>query len=359
MNLINKYILEKCLFNTLLVSFAVLLIIMIVNIIGEINSLSSQYTFTAILIYSVLLLPKYIYMLMPLIILIGVLVGMSSLVNYSEYAIIRTAGISLKYIVLLLLCYGLIFSLLMFTFSEIIVPISSSYAQTYKNIKTHQMISSHLSSGIWSKDGQNTFINIKLILPNFNIRGVSILNYDKNWQLVHYITAESGAYNYTQNKWELSNVMKYTYTQRQIIQEYIAKHYIWHTTIVPNYFNLIVLHPDDMSLFSLKDYISHLKQSHQSITQYQIIFWNKIFYPFSCLSMILIVICFIPNNRRNVNLGTKIFFGIIVGLLFFLSTKLINFLTIVMLWNPIFFGVLPNIILVTVALAILYYQNKA
>ena len=54
------------------------------------------------LIYIIILMPNYVYLLMPLAILIGVMISMLSLVNYSEYAIIRTSGVSLRKIMIIL-----------------------------------------------------------------------------------------------------------------------------------------------------------------------------------------------------------------------------------------------------------------
>lgn len=315
------------------------------NVLGLIGQVGKgDFNVLSMLIYIVFLVPNYIYLLMPLAILIGVMLAMLSLVNYSEYAIIRTSGISLRKVMFILLSYGFIFALITFVLGELVAPVANNYAQIYKKTKTHEVVSTQLHSGIWSKDGEDTFVNIKQIMPDSTILGVNILKYDHKLRLQEYITAEEGRYDSSKKVWVLPKVIGYDYTGMNITRFEISNYY-WKTTIEPKYFSVLVIAPEDMAALGLLKYMTHLNLNHQSTQRYNIAFWGKLMYPISCISMSLIALAFIPNNRRNINLGAKLFLGILIGISFFFATRLIGFLALLFHWNAILTAIAPTLLL--------------
>lgn len=345
MNLITRYIVKKCLFNTFLMLLAFVMLFTIFNILGQLGDVNKgSYTTSAMLFYTFLLIPSYVYLLMPLAVLIGVMLGMLSLVNYSEYAIIRTSGMSLKKVTIILFSFGFAFSFFTFIFGELVGPSANHYAQVYKMEKLKQIVSTNLHSGIWSKDGSNSFVNIKQVMPDDTIIGVNIFVYDDNLKLKYFKTADEGRYDNKQQLWVLKHLKQYDYTAQDIIKTEIDN-FQWVTAIEPSYFSVLVVAPEDMSAIALVSYMHHLEQNHQSTQRYQIAFWNKLLYPLGCISMALIALAFTPNNRRNINLGSKLFVGILIGVAFFFVTRLIGFMALLFAWNAIISALTPTLIL--------------
>jgi lipopolysaccharide export system permease protein len=353
--LIYNYIIKKCLFNTLFVLLAFIFIFAIFTLLGDASSIGTgDFNLGAMVYYLIILTPTFCYMLLPLAILIGVMLGMLSLVNYSEYAIIRTSGVSLKKILLLLVIFGSCFSIINFILGEFIAPNANHYAKIYKMEKSHQKFSTNLNSGIWSKDGNNTFVNIKQILPDLSINDIYSYYYDNNSNLTKTLYAKSGKFSNQTKLWSLSDVVIKNYTSFGLNTQKINS-YDWRTSIDPSYFSVLVITPEEMSALELIKYISHLATNHQSTQRYNIAFWAKLLYPITCLSMAILSIAFIPNNRRNINLGAKLFFGIIIGISFFFITKLVNYLAVLFSWNAILSAVTPNLLLL---IATYYFVKK-
>lgn len=345
MKLISRYILTKCLLNTCVMAFVFVLLFSIFSVLGQIGDLGKgNFDIISMIIYIILQVPNYLYLLMPLAILIGVMLAMLSLVNYSEYAVIRTSGISMKQIIGILLSFGICFSIITFFIGEVLAPNAKHYADVFKITKTQRSVSTQLRSGIWSKDGANSFVNIKQVMPDNTILGINIYNYDDKLNLENYIQAVSGEFNKKTQKWLLYKVNKYNYSGQNIENMY-SDNYVWTTSITPDYFSVLVIPPEDMSAFGILKYIRHLQENKQSSQRYEIAFWNKLLYPISCISMSLIALLFIPNNRRNINLGSKLFIGILIGLSFFFMTRLIGFLALLFNWNAILSALTPTTIL--------------
>ncbi|MFN8770434.1 MAG: LPS export ABC transporter permease LptG [Neisseriaceae bacterium] len=356
--IIERYIFKKCLFNTFLVLFAFVMLFAIFTILSELGSIGKgNFTMFSMLIYITALVPSFTYLLLPLAVLIGVMLGMLSLVNYSEYAIIRTSGVSLRRITAILTTYGLIFAIITLILGEMVAPQADHFAKAYKISKLKELVSTNLQSGIWSKDGQNTFVNIKQVMPNDTILGINVFYYNEELQLQKYMYANEGEFNKATRVWHLKNVTINEYTPNGIISSTKANKE-WQTSIDPTYFSVLVVAPEEMSAFALMKYISHLEDNNQSVRRYDIAFWGKLIYPIACLSMALLAIAFIPNNRRNVNLGSKLFVGIIVGVSFFFVNKLVGYMAVLFSWNPVLSAIGPTAILFACGWYFILHKEK-
>lgn len=348
MKLITRYILKKCFANTYMLLFAFAIIYTVVQAIQELSTVGKgTYTTGAMFVYLIALLPSYIYLLIPLSVLIGVMSAMLGLVKNSEYAIMRTSGLSLKDIIKILTVFGIAQAFVTFTLGEIVAPEASHFAKIYKLNKTEEHASMDLSSGIWSKDGEHNIINIARIDGNDNTRieNIKIYAYDNNSRLTKLIQAKSGDYDIVSKAWKLNDVLTYEYVINQDIKISKFTNKVWHSTIEPSYFNVLIISPEDMPAFSLMKYIKHLHNNHESTNRHEIALWSKLLYPIACISMAFIAIGFIPNNGRNINLSTKLFSGILIGIAFFFVNKLVGFLAALYLWNPILSASIPTIIL--------------
>ncbi len=358
MKLLTSYIIKKCLINTTLILISLIFVFSIFSLLGQIDSLGKEdFNMISLIFYTVLQVPNSIYLLLPMSILIGVMLALLSMVNYSEYAVIRTSGVSLFSITKILFFFGLFFSIFLFVLGEFVVPRTNNYSNIYKKSKTHEIYYIQLHSGVWTKDGNNSFININQILPNSDIEKIKILKYNNKLQLILYIIAESGKYDSINKYWILSNVYETLYTKDRIIytKEKIRN---WITSIDPKFFDVLIIDPDNMSIINLMSYISKLKELHQNNKKYIISFWEKIVYPFSCIGMALICVGFIPNNRRNINLGSKLFAAVFIGVGYFFINKLLSSLALLINMNPLIIAILPTFILFLFSIYLIISKNN-
>jgi lipopolysaccharide export system permease protein len=81
--------------------------------------------------------------------------------------------------------------------------------------------------------------------------------------------------------------------------------------------------------------------------------WNKFLYPIACISMAFIAIGFIPNNGRNINLSTKLFSGILIGVAFFFTNKLVAYTAALYEWDPILSASIPTIVLFIIGFVVI------
>lgn len=360
MNLLSSYMLKRCLLYIFSLWGVFAILFLVINIMTSSNVGHGDFNFISAIYYSSLSIPSIIYLISPISVLIGVEIALISLVNYSEYVIFRVNGISLFKIMQLLFIVGSIFAGLTFILGEYIAPSSNNLAEIYKTHKTKSKAKYiyNLSSGIWVHDGESSFVNIRgLDLDNNMLSNVAIYNYTPDMQLLNYKLAKSATYDQNKHSWLLQDVefRDYINSDTNIIHHHYTSQY-WLTTLTPQYFKIFVKSPENMSIRDLTNYLKLPDVNSVAQQEYKVLFWRKVFYPFYCIIMALLALIFIPNNRRNINLGNKLILGLITGVSFYFLIQLISRIAVLFQLNALLFQLIPIIILFAICGLVLKFK---
>jgi lipopolysaccharide export LptBFGC system permease protein LptF len=83
----------------------------------------------------------------------------------------------------------------------------------------------------------------------------------------------------------------------------------------------------------LFQYIRHLGQ-RQSAQRYEIEFWRKVFYPLSCLVMVVLALPFAYLHFRSGSIAGYVFGGVMAGISFFLLNNVFGYIGNLQNWSP-------------------------
>ena len=111
-----------------------------------------------------------------------------------------------------------------------------------------------------------------------------------------------------------------------------------------------LLSPDRMPVYDLFQYISHLKANGQDAQRYQIEFWRKVFYPLSCLVMVVLALPFAYLHFRSGNITGYVFGGVMAGISFFLLNNVVGFVGNLHQWQPWLTAALPGFVYTIISL---------
>ena len=125
----------------------------------------------------------------------------------------------------------------------------------------------------------------------------------------------------------------------------------WPSTITTEMVSAALLKPDRMATIDLFQYISHLKDNGQSAQRYEIEFWRKVFYPLSCLVMVVLALPFAYLHFRSGSIAGYVFGGVMAGISFFLLNNLFGFAGNLQNWSPWLTAAAPGIIYSLASLA--------
>jgi len=274
--------------------------------------------------------------------------------RHSELIILRVSGISLSGITLSLLKIGLVFTLVTFLIGELITPLSEKMAQRMRIKATDSVVVQDFMSGLWVKDG-NSFVNVEEVLADSTLLNVHIYEFDQTFKLRTSSDAKSGKF--AEDQWSLKDV---TQIQFEKDTNHIKRleTATWRSLIRPELLNVLLVLPEKMSAWNLYSYIKHLSINKQKTTRYEMALWSKLIYPLACLVMIMLALPFGFIQQRATGASTKIFIGIMLGVLYQILNRTFIHLGLLNDWAPWFSAIMPTALFLMAALTMLHYVDR-
>lgn len=308
------------------------------------------------LLYVALLLPSHLYELLPITVLIGTIFVMSRLAQSSEYTILRTSGLGPWRALRTLLLLGLGFVVLTFAVGDYIAPASDQTANLLKS-RYQGAVALAGTTGAWLKEkqGEQSYaVNVNALDRGGTLKDVRIFEFDDRGFLSAQITAASARA--AKGHWTLSDVERQEYDTRSAagtarITTTHAPTMDWATSLTNEMVSVALLRPERMRTLDLFDYIRHLDANGQTAQRYEIEFWRKVFYPLSCLVMIVLALPFAYLHFRQAGITTYVFGGVLIGISFFLLNNVFGYLGNLSNWSPWMTAAAPGMIYSVMSLA--------
>jgi lipopolysaccharide export system permease protein len=306
------------------------------------------YTLGQALLYVALMLPSHLYELLPITVLIGTIFVMARLAQSSEFTILRTSGLGPWLALRTLLALGLGFVLLTFAVGDYVAPLTDKAAQLLKS--KYQGKVTVGKTGAWLKERQpysHYAVNVGALAPDASMRDVHIYEFDNQGFLVSMTQAASAKFG-KDDAWLLENVdhteFKTANSDATRVDRSAVASFRWTTQISAEMVATAVLRPERMGTIDLFAYIQHLEANGQTAQKYEIQFWKKVFYPLSCLVMVVLALPFAYLHFRSGSIATYVFGGVMAGISFVLLNNVLGDLGALRGWQPWITAALPGLI---------------
>ncbi|GLS12869.1 MULTISPECIES: LPS export ABC transporter permease LptG [Hydrogenophaga] len=306
-------------------------------------------------LYVALLLPSRIYELLPICVLIGTVAVMARLAQSSEYTILRTSGLGPWRALHTLLGVGLTFAVLTFAVGDYLAPVTDKTAQLLK-ASFHGRISVG-QTGAWLKERQgssNFSVNVGSLSPEGGLSDVRIFEFDEKGRIRSSLEAVSGHIG-ADETWLLNQVQVRKFegadTQSRRVIRTDTESYRWPSSITTEMVSVALLKPERMRTTDLFAYIRHLEANDQTALRYEIEFWRKVFYPLSCLVMVVLALPFAYLHFRTSGITGYVFGGVMIGISFFLLNNVFGYVGNLNQWEPWVAAAAPAMIYSVVSLA--------
>jgi lipopolysaccharide export system permease protein len=300
------------------------------------------------LLYVAMLIPSHLYELLPIAVLIGTIFVMSRLAQSSEFTILRTSGLGPWRALRTLLLLGLAFVVLTFAVGDYLAPLSDRASQLLK-VRFQNVYSLVGNTGAWLKEKQDDksyAVNVATMMRDGTLKEPRIFEFDEKGFLASQLFASSARAE--SGHWTLVDVERQDYNTRGPDQARIVTTRMstlaWPTSLTPEMVSVALLRPERMRTLDLFDYISHLQANGQTAQRYEIEFWRKVFYPLSCLVMIVLALPFAYLHFRQSGIATYVFVGVMIGISFFLLNNVFGYLGNLGNWQPWVTAAAPGLI---------------
>jgi lipopolysaccharide export system permease protein len=325
---------------------------------------SDIYQIRHALLYVGLLIPNHLYELLPISVLIGTIFVMARLAKSSEYTILRTSGLDPWRALKLLLSLGAFFVVISFLIGDYLAPLSERTAQLLK-AKYRGTITVG-QTGAWLKEKQayNTYVaNVKTLSPNNDMVGIQIFEFDNKGLVVSKMQAASATFS-EDDSWLLKDVSRIEFSvptttataanaissQTAGVTRSLLNSFRWPTEISQEMVSVALLKPERMGTIDLFNYIRHLDANGQTAQRYEIEFWKKVFYPLSCLVMVVLALPFAYLHFRSGGITGYVFMGVMIGISFFLLNNVFGYIGNLQNWQPWFAAAAPGLLYMTISL---------
>jgi lipopolysaccharide export system permease protein len=355
MKILNKYLLKEVVSNVFMVMLALIAMFSFFDLIEELNALGKgSYGLSKILLFVLLSAPGHVYDIMPVAVLVGSMYSLGQLARYSELVVLRVSGLSIFNIAILLLKIGAIFTIITFLIGELVTPFSEKMAQRMRIKATDSVVAQEFRSGLWVKDG-NSFINVEEVLPDATLLNIHIFEFDKNAKLITARNAKAGEFK--DESWKIKDVSDTTFGNDSIKVNQSTEA-TWHSLIRPELLNVLLIMPEKMSAWNLYTYINHLSINKQKTTRYEVALWAKIIYPVACMVMVILALPFGFVQQRAAGASTKIFVGIMLGVMYQILNRIFSHLGLLNDWPPLFSAIMPTIMFLMAGVTMLFYVER-
>ena len=328
------------------------------------------------LLYVGLLIPNHLYELLPISVLIGTIFVMARLAQSSEYTILRTSGLDPWRALKLLLGLGAFFVVLSFVIGDYIAPVSERTAQLLK--ARYQGTVTVGQTGAWMKAKQDEgsyVVNVKTLFSGNQMLGVKIFGFDSKGLLASTLSAPTASFG-EDGSWILKNVDRVDFslsaasglepdasttvmpaanpkpepTRTSGVIRSQAESFRWPTEITQEMVSVALLKPERMGTLDLFHYIQHLDSNGQTAQRYEIEFWKKVFYPLSCLVMVILALPFAYLHFRSGGIATYVFAGVMIGISFFLLNNVFGYIGNLQNWQPWVAAATPGLLYMSISL---------
>jgi lipopolysaccharide export system permease protein len=339
MRRLNNYLSSTVGASILLVLLVIVGLDVIAAIIDESKAIRGDYSFAVAVQYVLLSVPASLYEYLPFSALIGCLAGLGVLAANSELVVVRSAGVSVKRIVWMVMRPALMIMLAGLAISEYIAPHTESIAQSTKAqaLRSKDVVSQH---GLWHREG-NQYMHFSVVQANGKLFGISIYSFDEQRRLLKTVAAERAIYQ--GDRWLLEDVSESRFTDNRIEQQrYVSLP--WKTELSPTLLNILVLDPMDLSIEGLWRYANYLREQGLNGGPYELAFWKKVLQPLSTIALVLVAISFIFGPLRQVTMGFRIFTGVLVGIVFRTVQDMLVPASLVYGFAPIYASLLPILV---------------
>ncbi|WP_404302473.1 LPS export ABC transporter permease LptG [Alicycliphilus denitrificans] len=359
MKTIRRFIYREVIASVAFVTLAFLALFFFFDLVDELRWVGRSglgYQLSHALLFVALSLPQHLYELLPITVLIGTIFVMARLAQSSEFTIMRTSGLGPWRALSTLLLLGCAFVTLTFAVGDYLAPASERAAALVKARRLGQISTG--ATGAWLKErqGEHSFaVNVRAIDGNGDMRGVRVFEFDARGRVASTTAAEGAQFVDGGDAWTLLQVQRTMFEQRADGEVRVTRlqepSLQWRTRISPDMVAASVLKPDKMATIDLFHYIRHLEANGQAAQRYEIEFWRKVFYPLSCLVMVVLSLPFAYLHFRSGGIAGYVFGGVMAGISFFLLNNVFGFAGNLQNWSPWLTAAAPGLIYSLLSLA--------
>lgn len=350
MTKLDRYVGKTVLMATLVVILVIVGLDAVFTLVDELDQLKGAYGIVEALEFMGLRLPRRAYEYMPMACLIGCLAGLGGMAANSELTVMRAAGLSVSRIIWSVIKPVALLMVLSIAVAEYAIPTLERIAQSQKAVaQGKDELMSNKGKGYWHREG-NQFMRFTAVEPNGVLHGITLFYFDDERNLLRVIRSKRAIYQ--RDYWQMQNVSELLISD-EATREQTYESRVWDSGLTPQSLSVVMIEPRDMSITNLYDYAKYLEAQDLNADNYLLSFWKKVTQPLGTFALVILGAAFIFGPLRQVTAGSRIFSGILVGLVYKYLEEILAPASIVLGFEPILASIIPIVLSASVGIYLL------
>lgn len=340
MKTIDRYIIAHILGLTAVVALALLAIHTFVTFVAEIDEAGQGgFGYRELLSYTLWLMPAGLYVMLPIIAMLGTLVGLGTLAGQSEITAMRAAGVSLLRIGVATAGAGLLLGVLCVVVGDWLAPLGQREAEALKTEARSGVPAGIGGRPVWLREGEH-IVQIQRLLAEDHVAAMEIYTLGPDLNLRAATHVEDGRYR--DGVWHFRGVSRTEFGAEgaRVVE---LPELAWTGTLSPEVLRLFVLEADALSSAGLLRLIRYLADNNLDSSAYALALARKVMAPFTVIAMMLFAIPFVLGPLRNTGAGQRLFIGVLIGLAFYVINEVTANTGQLYGWNPLVSAAAPTL----------------
>ena len=321
MGILFRYILWQYLKILILCQIGLTTVYLVIDFFEKLRKfLKYDADFIAMLTYFYFKIPEIAFKLAPLAGLMATLLTIGLLNKNQEITAMRSCGLSFLQITSPFLLSGVCITILLFSFTAVIIPVANDKAEFTKIVKIEgkPRPQAFTATNLWLRIRENTILHIDKVSPNgATLHNVHLYGLTNDFKLNTLIHAEQAQF--SNGRWSLHSLLTRELSPKGQVTAHHEKTSSLDLSLTPDDLeHWASFKPDHMTLQELRKYMNRLQEEGHSITRLLTDYWGRISFAFATLILTLIGVAvgFLRLERRGTSMAKGIGQALAIGLLF-------------------------------------------
>lgn len=315
---LDRYVMTSILGLSAVVGLGLVSLYSFISFITEIDQSNDRLGVGQIFVVTLMTMPAGLYVLMPLVAMLGTLLGVGQLAAQSEITAMRAAGYSNLRLGRAALIAGLFLGALAVVLGESVAPVGQQAAE---RIKSGVRAGSTGEAGVgpvWLRDGGDIYF-IRRLLADNRFADAEIYRFDDALSLKSIVSVDLARHD--AGSWQLEGVEETRFEASAVRVEQRPTQ-AWPSGIEPEVLELYVLEADTLSVAGLMRLIGYLESNGLDTSEQQLELWRKFVAPITVMAMVLFAVPFVFGPTRGGGAGQRLLIGVLVGIGFHLLNEI-------------------------------------
>ncbi|MDA8403304.1 MAG: LPS export ABC transporter permease LptG [Desulfobacteraceae bacterium] len=319
MSVIHKYITRQFFKYFGMVMGLVITVYLSIDFFSRIdNFLGADVPSLQILAFFLYKIPLIVSQITPIAVLLGVLTVFGLMSKNNEILALKSGGVSLYYLLQPAAVIGVVLSILLFVFSEAVVPVTVIKSNRIESGASKKNLMTSRGKNIWIR-GDRTITHIAYYNPSDQtIEGVSVAWFNGNFELIGRLNAQKGAY--LNRSWVFYDCLIQqrinTAPENNHVSFYDGK--MGQLDLKPSDLLHVAKESEELPFFQLYRYIRKVETQGYDATKYRVDFYAKTAFPCICLIMTLFGAGLALRGTARDGITISFAYGVLTSLVYWL-----------------------------------------